>query len=112
VLIYSSRIIFNQWRIAVPKIKVRSGGQVKLPAAILSKYRLEDGDLLDVRDVDGGIFFIPERVKLDKKRRNAITERLWDRMEEEASEAIARGEVIGPFDNLEEALKALKTARI
>ncbi len=96
----------------MPKIKVRSGGQVKLPAAIISKYRLKDGDFLDVRDVDGGIFFIPETVKLNKKRRNAINERLWDHMEEEASEAISRGEVIGPLDNLEEALKALKTARV
>ncbi len=96
----------------MPKIKVRAGGQVKLPAAIISKYRLEDGDFLDVRDVDGGIFFIPERVKLNKKRRNAINARLWDHMEEEASEAIARGEVIGPFDNLKEALKALKTTRV
>lgn len=96
----------------MPKIKARAGGQVKLPAAIISKYRLEDGDFLDIRDVDGGIFFIPERVKLNKKRRNAINKRLWDHIEEEASAAIARGEVIGPFDNLEQALKALKTTRV
>jgi hypothetical protein len=49
---------------------------------------------------------------INKKRRNAINERLWDHKEEEASKAIARGEVIGPFDNLEEALKALKTAHV
>ena len=94
------------------KIKVHAGGQVTIPAAIVSKYRLEEGDILDVRDVNGGIFFIPERVKMKKKLREELNKRLWDHMEEEASEAIARGEVIGPFDNLNEALKSLKTARV
>jgi bifunctional DNA-binding transcriptional regulator/antitoxin component of YhaV-PrlF toxin-antitoxin module len=96
----------------MPKTMVRAGGQVKIPAIIISKYRLKKGDILDVRDVNGFIVFIPERVKRNKKLRNELNKRLWDRMEEEASEAIAKREVIGPFDDLDEALKALKTSQV
>lgn len=94
------------------KIKVRAGGQIKIPAKIAVKYKLHEGDILKVRDAGGGILFIPEKVKRDKQQRKKLNERLWDQMEQEAEDAIARGEVIGPFDNLEEALKALKTSKV
>ena len=32
----------------------------------------------------------------------------WQKMEREADEAIIRGDVVGPFDNVEDAIKALK----
>jgi bifunctional DNA-binding transcriptional regulator/antitoxin component of YhaV-PrlF toxin-antitoxin module len=105
-LTYSTR------RFTVPKARVRAGREVKIPASIATKYHLKDGDVLDVLDVGGSIIFVPEKVKQNPKLRKDLNERLWDHMEEEASEAIARGEVIGPFDDLDEALKALKTSRV
>jgi len=36
----------------------------------------------------------------------------WDKAEAEADEAIEKGEVVGPFDNIEDALKALKETKV
>ena len=94
----------------MPKIKVRPNGQVKIPTKIAEKYHLKEGDTLDVRDLGGGIIFIPEKMK--KKLIKELNDRLWDKMEEEADEAISKGEVIGPLDDIDEALNALKTSRV
>ncbi len=90
------------------KIRVRAGGQVKIPAKIAVKYKLHEGDVLHVRDAGGGIMFIPEKVKRDKKLRKELNEKLWDQMEQEAEDAIARGEVSGPFDNVEDLIAHLR----
>lgn len=36
----------------------------------------------------------------------------WQKGEREADEAIANGEIVGPFDNIGDALQALKTAEL
>ena len=36
----------------------------------------------------------------------------WQKKEEAADEAIAKGEVLGPFDNAKDAIKALKKAKL
>jgi hypothetical protein len=36
----------------------------------------------------------------------------WNKVEAEADEAIEKGEVIGPFDNIKDALKSLKETRV
>ena len=36
----------------------------------------------------------------------------WQKGEQEADEAIANGETVGPFDNISDALQALKTAEL
>lgn len=65
----------------MPKIKVRAGGQVKLPAPILTKYRLREGDILDVADAGNGIVFIPEKVKQKGGRQRLfdLIEKAWAR---------------------------------
>lgn len=91
------------------KIKVRAGGQIKIPAKIAVKYRLHEGDVLHVRDAGGGIMFIPEKVKRDKKLRKELNEKLWDQMEQEAEDDIKAGRVAGPFETLDELLRDLKS---
>lgn len=39
-----------------------------------------------------------------------FTSEEWQKGEQEADEAIANGEVVGPFDNINDALRALKAA--
>lgn len=95
----------------MPKTKVRAEGLVKIPAAIATKYCLREGDVLDVRDLNGGIVLIPEKVKRNKKLPKQLNERLWDRMEEEASEAIAKGEVSGPFHQVQDLIAHLRKQR-
>jgi AbrB family looped-hinge helix DNA binding protein len=88
----------------MPKIKVRPDGQVKIPAAIAEKYRLKEGDALDVQDLGGGIIFIPEKLKRNRKLRKELNERVWDKMEQEAEDDIKAGRVAGPFETAEELL--------
>lgn len=92
----------------MPKTKVRVGVQVEIPAGIAHKYRLEEGDPLEVYDFGGGIVFIPVKAKRNKKLRQQLNERLWDRMEEEASEAIAKGELSGPFSTVHDLVAHLR----
>jgi bifunctional DNA-binding transcriptional regulator/antitoxin component of YhaV-PrlF toxin-antitoxin module len=92
----------------VSKIKVRAGGQVKIPAKIAVKYKLHEGDVLHVHDAGGAIMFIPEKVRRNKKLRQELNEKLWDQMEQEAEDAIARGELSGPFDNVEKLIAHLR----
>jgi AbrB family looped-hinge helix DNA binding protein len=91
------------------KIKVRAGGQIKIPAKIAVKYKLHEGDTLKVRDAGGGILFIPEKVARDKQQRKKLNERLWDQMEQEAEDDIKAGRVAGPFETLEDLLRDLKS---
>lgn len=63
----------------MPKIKVRAGGQIKLPTPILTKYRLREGDIIDIADAGNGIVFIPEKVKqkAGKQRLFDLIEKAW-----------------------------------
>ena len=94
------------------EIKIHAGGQVQLPGALTKKYALQEGDTLSISELEDGFVVVPKKVLREKKLRQQMNERLWDLREEEAEEAFARGEVVGPFEDVEEALKSLKTARV
>jgi len=92
----------------MPKTKVCPGGQVKIPSSFAKKYDLQEGDILDVEDLGGGLIFIPEKVRKDKKLREELNKHIWDKMEEEAEEDIKAGRVSGPFDKVEDLVKHLR----
>jgi len=101
-------VAISEKRIDMPKTKVRAEGLVKIPDALATKYCLRDGDILDVRDLDGSILFIPEKVRRNRKLLKALNDRLWDLMEQEAEEDINAGRVAGPFETLGKLLRDLK----
>ncbi len=74
------------------KIKIRAGGQVKLPAIIVMKYKLREGDIIDVHDAGNGIVFIPETVKSkpSRERMFELIEKNWDRNRDIDSAAFDR----------------------
>lgn len=76
----------------MPQVKVRSDGQVKIPPSIFSKYRLREGDTLDVRDTGHGIFFIPKtsKQKNSKERLFELIEKTWARNRNIDSKAFDR----------------------
>ncbi len=76
----------------MPQVKVRSDGQVKIPPSILSKYRLQAGDVLDVCDAGNGIVFIPKngQQKLTKEYFFEIVEKIWARNRNIDSKALDR----------------------
>lgn len=84
------------------KIKIGSNEQVKIPANIADKYNLKKGDSLDVIDLGSGIIFISENAKKNGKLLKKLNDLIWDCMEEEADEAITKGEVYGPFQTAED----------
>ena len=96
----------------MPKTKIERNGQLKLPVALLEKYHLHEGDTLHIRDIGGVLLFIPRQVMQDKKLRKKLNEWIWDKMEEEASEAIARGEVSEPFQRVEDLISHLRKQEV
>ncbi len=65
----------------MPQVKVQSDRQVRIPAHIFTKYRLQQGDILEVRDAGNGIVFIPKngQQKLTKEYFFEIVEKIWAR---------------------------------
>jgi len=76
----------------MPQVKVSSDRQVKIPASMFLKYRLQDGDILDVCDVGNGIVFIPKnrKEKLTKEYFFEIVEKIWARNRNINSRALDR----------------------
>lgn len=76
----------------MPKVKVNSDRQVKIPVGMFSKYRLQDGDILDVCDVGNGIVLIPKgrKEKLTKEYFFEIVEKIWARNRNIDSKALDR----------------------
>jgi len=76
----------------MPQVKVQSNGHVKIPPRIFSKYHLREGDILDVRDTENGIVFIPKNgaPKKTKDPFFELIERTWARNRNIDSRALDR----------------------
>lgn len=99
---------FAQRSIGIPKIKIQHNGQVTFPESLVEKYHFQAGDTFHIHDIGGVLLFIPHKVMQDRKLRKKLSEWIWDKMEEEASEAIKQGEVSGPFDTAEDVIIHLR----
>lgn len=90
---------------------MRADGQVRIPPAIAKKYRLQEGDMLTLRDLGRGfIVIVPRKTGQGEKiDANKLTQDiLWDRMEEEADNDVRAGRVSKPFETVEDLLRDLK----
>jgi len=74
------------------QVKIRSGGQVTIPPRIFSKYRLQEGDTLEVCDAENGIVLIPKNgaPKKTKDRFWELIEKTWARNRNIDSRALDR----------------------
>lgn len=63
------------------QVKIHSGGQVTIPPRIFSKYRLQEGDTLEVFDAGNGIIFLPKNGKTQRTKEHffKIVEKIWAR---------------------------------
>lgn len=68
------------------------------------------GDYVEMDKQDGNIILRP--VKLIHPDQEYFYTKEWQKEETEADKDIETGDVIGPFDNIKDALKALKKAKI
>lgn len=89
-------------------LTVRKNAQITLPASIRRKAHVEEGDLLEAEVRGDEIVLRPKKV-IDKSQAWFWTKE-WQEAEREADEDIAAGRV-KEFDNVEDAIKALKQVR-
>ena len=90
----------------MPAVKIGPKHQVTIPKDVFDSLHLEVGDFLDTQVKDNAIVLIPK--KLVAKDQEWFWTKEWQTKEREADEAIANGEVSGPFSKAPDALKALK----
>lgn len=90
------------------KVKIRSGRQVTIPAAIAQRLRLKDGESIEVGALFGSIIIMLPRKGSAKKQR-AFTDKIWNLMEEEVENEIKAGRVAGPFKNVKELMRDLRS---
>ncbi len=87
-------------------VKIGPKHQITIPKEVFSSLNLEVGDFLDTRVQDNTIVLIPK--KLVAKDQEWFWTKDWQEREKEADEAIAKGEIVGPFSAAADALSALK----
>ena len=94
----------------MPLVRVKKNFQVTIPPTLRKILKIAVGDYLEVEKQDCELILKP--VKLVHPDQAYFFTKEWQEGEARADEAIAKGEVLGPFDDHKKCLKALKTAKI
>jgi antitoxin MazE len=91
-------------------VKVKRHSQITIPNDIRKKLKIAEGDYLEVEEHNNKFVLKPVRM-VDQDEAYFHT-REWQAGEREADKDIAEGILIGPFDNVKDSLKALKTTKL
>jgi antitoxin MazE len=91
-------------------VKVKRNYQITIPQSLRRLVRLAVGDYVEVDIQDDMLVIRP--VKVIHPDQEYFFTKEWQEKEAEAARDIAEGKVIGPFENAQDALKALKTKPI
>jgi AbrB family looped-hinge helix DNA binding protein len=83
--------------------------QITIPKEAFKKLHLEVGDFLEVETTQEGLLLIPK--KLIPKDQVWFWTKEWQTKEKEVDEAIAKGEVSGPFKTADELIRHLRRRR-
>jgi AbrB family looped-hinge helix DNA binding protein len=94
----------------MPIVKVKQNYQITLPNSVRKYLNIAVGDYMEVDKQDGELVLKP--VKVVHPGQAYFYSKEWQKGEAEADKDIDRGDVLGPFDNITDALAALKTAKI
>lgn len=89
-----------------PLMRIKQNYQITLPQELRKKFNISIGDYLEIEDKKEGLMIRP--VKIIRPDQSYFYTPEWQKKETEADEAISKGDVIGPFDNAKDAIKALK----
>ncbi|MBF0235725.1 Transcriptional regulator, AbrB family [Desulfamplus magnetovallimortis] len=87
-------------------VKVKKNFQITLPSDLRKELNIKEGDYLDINKQD--TYFIISPVKVIPSDQAYFHTKEWQEDEAEADKDIAEGNIEGPFDNINDALKALK----
>ncbi len=91
-------------------MKIRKNYQITIPRYLRDRFNLAEGDYVEVKTKNGTIVLSP--VKVIQPDLEYFYTKEWQEKEAEVDEEVRRGDVVGPFDNAKDAIKALKTAKI
>jgi antitoxin MazE len=94
----------------MPLVKVKKHSQITIPNEIRKKFNIAEGDYLEIEDHNSELVLKP--VKMVHPDEAYFHTKEWQTGEREADRDIVEGDVAGPFDNIEDALKALKTGKV
>lgn len=89
----------------IPAVKLGASRQIVIPKRFYEVLGLTPGDYLEVERYKTNQLLITPKELVDKHP--AITKRL-----EEAEKDVRAGRIIGPFNTAEEAVRALKSAKV
>ncbi len=91
-------------------VRIKRHYQITLPVGIRKKLNIDIGDYVEVENKNGDIVMRP--VKVVHPDQEYFYTKEWQEGEAQADKDIAKGDVVGPFDNIKDGLKALKKAKI
>jgi len=91
-------------------VRIKRHYQITLPVGIRKKLNIDIGDYVEVENKNGDIVMQP--VKVIHPDQEYFYTKEWQEGETQADKDIAKGDVVGPFDNIKDGLKALKKSRI
>jgi len=91
-------------------VRIKRHYQITLPVGLRKKLNIDIGDYVEVENKNGDIVMRP--VKVVHPDQEYFYTREWQEGEAQADKDIAKGDVIGPFDNIKDGLKALKKSKI
>ncbi len=83
--------------------------QITIPAEVVKKLRLKQGDFLELQVTDDSLRLVPQ--KLIPRDQAWYWTKEWQEMEREADEAIAAGDVSPIFDNAADAIAYLRHSK-
>jgi len=94
----------------MPLIKVKHNYQITIPNSLRKKLNIAVGDYLEAEKQNGDLVLKP--VKVVHSDQAYFYTKEWQKGEAKADRDIRKGDVIGPFNNIADSLKALKKAKI
>ncbi len=86
--------------------KISPKHQITIPKEAFKKLNLEIGDFLGVEVTEEGLLLVPKR--LISKDQSWFWSKEWQEKEKEADEAIAKGELSGPFNTAADFVRHLR----
>jgi AbrB family looped-hinge helix DNA binding protein len=90
-------------------VRVKKHSQITIPNEIRRRLKIAEGDYLEVEERNNELVLKP--VKMVYPDEAYFHTKEWQAGEREADKDIAQGSLVGPFDNIKDALKALKTTK-
>ena len=88
-------------------VKVKRNFQVTLPGDLRKKFNITEGDYMDVKIKEGGMFIKP--VKIINPGQEYFYTKEWQKDEADADKDIAEGKIAGPFDTAADLIKELES---